>query len=102
MRAGLIVGGALMIIMGLMLIATFICAIIGIIFGLIGMVMIIVGLVASGRPKQVVYQQVVQQPPIPRSMNSNFCSYCGTDNPMDYNFCGQCRESLSLPKDYNK
>ncbi len=59
MRAGLLVGGLIFLVVGYSLTLTIIGALIGIPVGFIGFLMILVGLFSSGKPAQITVQQTV-------------------------------------------
>lgn len=59
MRAGLLVGGLIFLVVGIIFTATLIGAIIGIPLGFIGFIMILVGLFSSSKPQQITIQQTV-------------------------------------------
>ena len=59
MRAGLLVGGLIFLVVGIFFTATIIGAIIGLPLGFIGFMMILVGLFSSAKPQQITIQQTV-------------------------------------------
>ena len=45
--------------------------------------------------QQTAPAQYQQQPPPPTTpTQGKFCPYCGTNNPVDYNYCSQCQKPL--------
>ena len=105
MRAGLIIGGVLLLIIGFALDVSLIGLFIGIPIGFIGFIMIIVGLFTSGQKvitmgggqqqqQQTVYisppappQAPVVSPPI---QDGKFCPNCGARISRAATFCAIC------------
>jgi predicted lipid-binding transport protein (Tim44 family) len=103
LRAGLIIGGLLLMFVGIILSITILFLLFGLLCGFIGFVMLIVDLATSSQPKQVVYYQpppqattVVYPPPSPQygpaiaPNQAKYCTGCGTANARESQFCGKC------------
>lgn len=90
-RAGLIVGGAVMLILAVLCLPFFwtgVCLILALLFGVLGLVMILYGLVASG-------QSVVYEHHYHNTEPGRFCSNCGVEVSTMQNFCDECGSELS-------
>jgi hypothetical protein len=94
MRAGLLVGGVIVVLLGWSLTLTLIGALIGLPFILIGGIMILVGLFSSGRKTEqiIVSQQVGHSEPIQRIHVR--CLKCSTLNSEDARYCSKCGAEL--------
>lgn len=104
MRAGLIIGGAFMMVLGAMLLFTILFAFLGIFLGFVGFLMVIVGLVTSASKPQppVIVQQSTQIPlqvPTPQTPHKimAICPKCKARVPLETKFCPECGANL-IPK----
>ena len=58
---------------------------------MIGGILIIIGIIVFAMSKSKVKPLITTD----TIEKLKFCPYCGTDNPADYNYCGECKKPLS-------
>ncbi len=61
---------------------------------MLGGILIIVGIIAFAMSKSEGVQQQTPPPPPIQPQQVKFCPHCGTNNPPEYNYCGQCQRAL--------
>ena len=104
MRAGLIVGGAFLMVFGAFLFLTIFFTLFGILFGFVGFIMFVVGLATSSRqyvpvtpsPQVAFYGPQERRPP-PQEQKTIvlvICPQCKSRVPSESKFCPQCGANL--------
>jgi membrane-bound ClpP family serine protease len=94
MRAGLIIGGAFLMVFGAVLVLTILLSMFGFVFGFVGFIMFIVGLVTSSKQNITVSTPSNASVPEQKTIVLAICPQCKSRVPSESKFCPNCGASL--------